>query len=194
VGQDEEREVKIRLGVAMPLKGGRPAIIAAEVLEARDPTGRLVHGFDVGAVERVTPYSVEAAKARIVAMTTAAKEHLPCVIIDVGSPQGLALHQSMRTGWDRDLHRPHAYPGTGMRGPLFSTFLQAYSAGLVTFQPGLDARSALDRALVFYMGGGVAKSGVELSSEDEALVVALGLAMTWPKHGGAARALREAVS
>jgi hypothetical protein len=119
-------------------------------------------------------------------MVAASKEHFPCVLIDVGSPQGLALHQSMRTGYDRDLHRPHAYPGTGMRADLFSTFLQAYSAGRVSFQPDLPGRSALDRALVFYMGGGVAKSGVELSSEDEALVIALGLSMTWPKHGSEA--------
>ncbi len=169
----------------MPLKGGRPAIIATEIRESRDPgTSRLLHHYDVGAVERITPYSVEAAKARITAMTSAVAEHFPCVMIDVGSPQGLALHQSMRTGWDKTLHRPHAYQGVGvMRPELFSTFLQAYSAGRVSFQPDLEGRSALDRALVFYMGGGVEKSGVELSSEDEALVVAMGLAMIWPKHG-----------
>lgn len=180
--------MKIRLGVAMPTKGGRPAVVATEIREMRDPgTSRMLHYFDVGAVERVTPYSVEATRERVVRMTSAVREHFPCVMIDVGSPQGLALHQSMRTGWDRTLHRPHAYQGVGlMRPELFSAFLQAYSAGRVTFQPDLPGRAALDRALVFYMGGGVEKSGVELSSEDEALVVALGLAMIWPKHGPAA--------
>jgi hypothetical protein len=170
----------------MPLKGGRPAIIAVEVLEARDPSGRLLHMFDVGAVERITPYSVEATKEKLIRMVASVKEHRPCVFIDAGSPQGLALHQSMRTGWDKELHRPHAYPGVGIRGALFSNFLLAYSAGRVSFQPDLPGRQALDRALVFYMGGGVAKSGVELSSEDEALVQALGLALTWPKHGPSA--------
>ncbi len=182
--------VKMRVGVAMPLKGGRPAIVVSEVFEARDKeTGRLVHHYDIGDIERITPYSVEATKARIMEIVTAVREVRPCVMIDVGSPQGLALHQSMRTGYDRTLHRPHAYPGTGMRADLFSVFLQAYSAGRVSFQPDLPGRSALDRALVFYMGGGVEKSGVELSSEDEALVVAVGLAMTWPKHGGVAAPL-----
>lgn len=187
--------MKLRLGVAMPLKGGRPAIVATEIFESRDETGRLLHHFDVGAVERVTPYSVEATKERVLAMTHALREHFPCVMIDVGSPQGLALHQSMRTGYDKSLHRPHLYQGTGMRGELFSTFLQGYSAGRVSFQPDLPGRSALDRALVFYMGGGVSKSGVELSSEEEALVVSLGLAMIWPKHGPDARpfAARSAV-
>ena len=170
----------------MPLKGGRPAIVATEIFESRDPNGRLLHHYDVGAIERITPYSVEATKERIIKMVSAVKEYAPCVMIDIGSPQGLALHQSMRTGYDRSLHRPHLYQGTGMRGELFSTFLQAYSAGRVSFQPDLPGRQALDRALVFYMGGGVEKSGVELSSEDEALVVAIGLAMIWPKHGPAA--------
>ncbi len=167
----------------MPLKGGRPAIVATEIMESRAPDGRLLHHFDVGAIERITPYSVEAAKAKLLAMVGATAEHFPCVMIDIGSPQGLALHQSMRAGYPRQLHRPHLYQGTGMRGELFSTFLQGYSAGRISFQPDMPGRSALDRALVFYMGGGVEKSGVELSSEDEALVIALGLAMIWPKHG-----------
>jgi hypothetical protein len=176
--------VKLRIGVAMPLKGGRPAIVATEIKETRDPRGRLLHHFDVGAIERITPYSVEATKARILQMVGNVREHLPCVMIDIGSPQGLALHQSMRAGYDPSLHRPHLYQGTGILRPeLFSTFLQGYAAGRISFQPDLPGRSALDRALVFYMGGGVEKSGVELSSEDEALVVALGLAMIWPKHG-----------
>ncbi len=175
--------MKLRLGVAMPLKGGRPAIVATEIFESRDPNGRLLHHYDVGAIERITPYSVEATKAKLLAMVGVAKEFFPCVMIDIGSPQGMALHQSMRTGYDKTLHRPHLYQGVGMRGELFSTFLQAYSAGRMSFQPDMPGRSALDRALVFYMGGGVAKSGVELSSEDEALVIALGLAMIWPKHG-----------
>jgi hypothetical protein len=176
----------------MPLKGGRPSIVVAEVRERRDPeTAKMLHHFNVGAVERVTPYSVEATAEEVLRIVRVTKEHMPCVLIDVGSPQGLALYQKMRTGYPRELHRPHAYPGTGMRADLFSTFLQGYSAGRVSFEPGLDHRAALDRALVFYMGGGVEKTGVELSSEDESLVVALGLAMTWPKHGPAADKFTE---
>jgi hypothetical protein len=176
----------------MPLKGGRPAIIGVEVLRSRDPyTKKVLNHFDVGVIERVTPHSVEATKERLLRMVDSVKECFPCVFIDIGSPQGLALHQSTRTGYDKKLHRPHAYPGIGIRGPLFSQFLEAYAAERVSFQPDLPGRAALDRALVFFMGGGVAKSGVELSSEDEALVIALGLAMTWPGHGPSATILTE---
>lgn len=177
--------MKIRLGVAMPLKGGRPSVIAVEVRARRDQqTNKMLHYYHVGAVERVTPYSVEATSERILKMVGAVREHLPCVLIDVGSPQGLALYQKMRVGYPRELHRPHAYPGHGLLRPeLYSNFLLPYAAERVSFEPGLDARSALDRALVFYMAGGVDKSGIELSSEDESLVMALGLAMTWPNHG-----------
>jgi hypothetical protein len=59
----------------------------------------------------------------------------------------------------------------------------------VTFLPGLKFRADLDKALVFYMGGGVSKHGVDLESEDDALVIALGLALTWPKHGASAAAM-----
>jgi hypothetical protein len=179
--------VRLRFGVAMPLKGGRPAMIGVEVLEARGSDGKLQHTFRVGRVERFSKHAVEAARARVAAVMDQLAEHRPCAIIDVGSPQGLALHQSLRGSYDKRLHRSHAYRGTGTRGPLFSAFLQAYSAGRVAFAPGLDFRSDLDRALVFYGGQGAKKDGVDLSSEDEALVIALGLAMTWPMHGPTAR-------
>lgn len=185
--------MKIHLGAAMPLKGGRPAIAAVEVLERRDSTtGRMLASYNVGDVERIVPYSVEATRSRVLEMIEPVKEHKPCVFVDVGSPQGLALYKITRTDYPRGLHKPHAFPGVGMRPDLFSTFLQAYSGGRVSFEPGLDHRQALDRALVFYMGGGVEKTGVELSSEDEALVVALGLSMMWPKHGPDARSFEEA--
>lgn len=176
--------MRLRFGVSMAIKGGRTAIVAVEVKEGRDPNDqRLVHTFTVGAIERVTPFTVEAAALRIVALMNSVADHEPCVIIDVGSPQGMALRQALRGAYNSRLHRPHAYPGTGARNPLFASFLQAYSAGHVRFQPGIKYREDLDRALVFYMGIGVAKDGVDLSSEDEALVVALGLALFWAKHG-----------
>ena len=177
--------MRLRVGAAMPVKGGRTALVVAEVREGRDTRGRLNYEFHVGHVERVQPFTVDAARDRVVAIVDALRDQRPCVMVDVGSPQGLALRQQLRTRLG-DLHRPHAYPGTGDRPQLFSTFLQAYSDGRVTFEPGLRQRADLDRALVFYMGGGVLKDGVELPSEDEALVVATGLALYWPMHGGRA--------
>jgi len=173
----------------MPLKGGRPALVAVEVRTGeRDARGRSTFTYEIGHIERIQPTSVEGTAERLVALVRAVADQRPCMIIDTGSPQGLALYQTVR-GQDLDaaLHRPHAYPGTGQRTALFSGFLQGYSAGRIRFAPGLAHRAELDRALVFYTGSAKKSSGtqadVELSSEDEALVVALGLAMTWPRHG-----------
>lgn len=189
---------RVHVGAAMPLKGGRPALVAAEVREGRDPQGRAAFEFHVGHVGRVTPYGVEDARAALAELMTRLEPVRPCAIIDVGTPQGLALHQSCRGAWSPSMHRAHAFPGTGPRGPLFASFLQAYSAGRVTFAPDLKHRSDLDRALVFFgTGKGVAAHGVELTSEEEALVLALGLALTWPRHGPPARPAlkaREAVT
>lgn len=179
--------MRVRFGVAMAPKGGKTAIVGVEVRERRGPDGRLVHDFEVGALEWISPGTIEAASSRVLELLTLAKDVRPCAIIDVGSPQGLALHQHLRNRQPEGLHRPHAYPGTGSRAPLFGAFLQAYADGRVHFAAGLPNRADLDRALVFYTGGGVSKHGVELKSEEEALVIALGLSITWPRHGAGAR-------
>jgi hypothetical protein len=170
----------------MPLKGGRPALVAVEVQTgARDLRGRSTFGYEVGHIERVAPTSVENTADRVGKLISAVADQRPCSIIDVGSPQGMALYQTVRSLYvPTGLHRPHAYPGTGQRTQLFAGFLQAYSEGRLRFAPRLGFRPDMDRALVFYMGGGTKSDGVELSSEDEALVIALGLAMAWPRHGG----------
>lgn len=180
--------MRMRFGVAMPVKGGRTAIVGVEVREARGAGGRLEHSYVVGHVERVQPFTVEAARDRVAALMTAFADVRPCAMIDVGTPQGMALRQALRGAYPAELHRPHQYPGTGERVALFASFLQAYSTDRVRFAPGLKHRADLDRSLVFYMGGGVKKDGAELSSEDEALVVALGLALFWARHGPAAAA------
>ena len=169
--------------------GGRAAIAGVEVTERRLADGRLEHRFAVGALERPEG-TIEAVAARVRALTAAAAEVRPCSVIDIGSPQGLALRQTLRGAFSSDLHRPHAYPGTGSRRDLFAAFLEAYSAGRIEFAPGLPHRRELDKALVFYLAGEKGKKSVELSSEEEALVIALGLALAWPRHGPAARASR----
>lgn len=180
--------MRLRFGTAMAAKGGRTAIVGAEVRERRSKEGRLEHTFLVGHVERVTPGTVEAARDRLAGLMTSFADLRPCILVDVGSAQGLALHKGLRGAYPEDLHRAHSYPGTGDRRDLFAAFLQAYASGRVYFLPGLDHRAELDRALVNYLGGGASKSGVELSSEDEALVIALGLALFWPRHGPKANA------
>jgi len=178
--------VRIRFGVAMPTKGGRTAVVGVEVRERRLPGGHLEHVFLVGHVERVTPHTVEAARDRVAALMHDFADLRPCAMVDTGNAQGQALRALLRRAWGDELHRPHAYLGTGDRRDLFSAFLQAYGAGRVRFLPGLPHRAELDKALVNYLGGPVKESGVELASEDEALVIALGLALFWPRHGPAA--------
>jgi hypothetical protein len=169
----------------MPIKGGRPAVVAVEIFEGRGPDGRTTHRYRVGLVERITPYGIEVARDAVRDFMVGAAQYKPCVIVDTGSPAGLALHQALKTALPSSLHRPHSYPGVGARPLLFADFLKAYSEGRVEFVPNLRFRADLDKALVFYQGGGVSKHGVEL----EALVIALGLAMAWPRHGPKAEPL-----
>lgn len=178
--------MRVRFGLGMAPKGGRAALVGVEVRARPGPSGRAEHHFHVGTVERL-PGTIESASERLVKLMTAAKDVRPCAMVDIGSPQGAALHRMLRGKFPKGLHQAHAYPGAGQRAPLFAAFLEAYSQGRVTFAPGLAHQKELDKALVFYMGGGVSKHGVELSSEEEALVIALGLAMAWPKHGPEAR-------
>lgn len=181
--------MRLRFGAAMSAKGGRTALVGAEVREGRDRQGRLYHEFLVGHVERVAPGTVEAAAARVAELMSDFADLRPCALVDVGTAQGLALHRALRGAYPDALHRAHAYAGTGDRRDLFAAFLQAYSTGRVRFLQGLAHRAELDRALVNYLGGGTAKTGVELASEDEALVIALGLALFWPRHGPKADAV-----
>lgn len=181
--------MRLRFGAAMALKGGRPCIVGVEVLERLHQDGA-EHRFYVGHLERVEPFTVEAVRSRLADLCGRASQAgvKACVITDVGSPQGIALRQSTVPVMEAlGLHRPHAFAGKGKRDELFAGFLQAYTSGAIEFAPGLPHRHELDRALVFYVGSGIRKEGVELESEDDAMVVALGLAITWAKHGEDAR-------
>ena len=174
--------MRLRLGVAMAVKGGRTAIVGSEVFEKRNLDGRTVYSFEIGSIDRI-PGTVEGTRDRVIDYITKLAEFKPCVMTDIGSPQGEALLRAMRDGWPKDIHRPHAYEGVGDRKPLFSAFLHAYSNGRVVIPKKLKHRAELDKSLVFFMGSGHAKEGLELESEDEAMVVALGLSLVWPIHG-----------
>jgi hypothetical protein len=181
--------MRLRVGVAMAPKGGRTGLVVAEVLERRTSLMKREYSYIVGHVDRITPPTVEEAADRVVALVRNIADEKPCVMVDTTSPQGVALRVALNERMPAGLHKAHAMEGAGIYKDLFSGFLQTYSASRVAFEPGLDYRGELDRSLVFYMGGGVAKHGFEITSEDEALVVALGLALFWPRHGGKARIL-----
>lgn len=182
--------MRLRFGLSLPEKGGRPSLVAAEVIQdvrTADPTRKW--NFEVGLVDRVPANTIEAAVSRTRDIVTSVTDHEPCVFVDVGTPQGLAARRSLRKGWPESLHRPHAYERTKFDTATFAAFLEAYADGRVTFLEGLSYRRDLDRALVLFRGGGVEKAGDELASEDEAMVNALCLALSFPTHGSEARRL-----
>ena len=175
--------MRIRLAVAMPEKGGRPAIVVAEVRRSIGKDARRQWHFTVGHVERVVQQNIEGARDRVLELVTTVVGQKPCVFVDVGTPQGVALWRSIRREWPSNLHRPHAYERTRFETAMFAVFLEAYADGRVEFLGGLEHRKELDRALVLFKGGGIAKASDELESEDEALVIATCLALMWPSHG-----------
>lgn len=176
--------MRLHVAAAMPEQGGRPTVVAAEVREDPSTDGRRRWHFVVGHVERVRSQTVQGAAAAVRDSVSRVDRWAPCVFVDCGTPQGVALRQVLRREWPRDrLHPPHAYERTRQDTTTFAKFLEAYADGRVTFLPDLPHRRELDRALILYKGGGVSRSGDELSSEDESMVNALCLAVAWPSHG-----------
>lgn len=175
--------MRLHFGVAMPEKGGRPAIVAAEVRRAPSIAGRRQWHYVIGHVDRVAGQSIEAARDRALELAIITREEEPCFFVDGGTAQGIALRKTMRREWPDDLHRPHAYERTKFDVTMFSHFLEAYADGRITFLPNLDHRRELDRALVLFRSEGVKSAGAEQLSEDDALVYAASLAVMFPTHG-----------
>jgi hypothetical protein len=177
--------MRIRVAVSMPEKGGRPAIAVAEVRRAPDIGGRRQWHYVIGHLERVRDRTIHGARDRVREIVDPIADVSPCVYIDVGTPQGIALRKVLRDTWpDRSsMHRPHAYERTKFDTTMFAWFLEAYSGERIIFRRGLPHRDELDRALILYRSGGVGKAGDELESEDEALVHAVSLALMFPTHG-----------
>jgi len=137
----------------------------------------------VGHVDRVADQTVQGARDAVTEMVARVADERPCVFVDIGTPQGLALRRTFRAGWSRDLHLPHAYDRQRRETVMFAAFLEAYADGRVLFLDGLPFRRDLDKALVLYRGGHVSKAAEEMPSEDEGLVIATCLSLMWPSHG-----------
>jgi hypothetical protein len=178
--------VRLRFGASMPEKGGRPCVVGVEVRRAPNQYGRRRWHFVVGHVERVRQQTIQGTVDVIRDLVLPVSDVDPCVFVDAGTAQGFALRRSLRTEWPDKLHRPHAYQRTRFDNTMFATFLEAYADGRITFRENLPWRKELDRSLILYRAGGVSQAGDELSSEDEAMVHALALAIMFPTHGAAA--------
>lgn len=182
--------MRIHVGVAMPEKGGRPAVVAAEVRRAPDGTdGKRRWHYVVGYVDRVKQQTIEGARDAVREIVDRVIDVEPCVFVDCGTAQGIALRRSMRLDWPKHIHRPHAYERTRFDAAMFAHLLEAYADGRITFLPDLPFRKDLDRALVLFRSTGVSHAGAEQLSEDDALVFAATLAVMFPTHGPEADAL-----
>lgn len=180
--------MRLHVGVAMPEKGGRPAIVAAEVRRAPDEGGRRRWHYVVGHVDRVRAQTIEGARDATRTLVDRVADVEPCVFVDCGTPQGIALRRSLRVEWPRALHRPHAYERTRFDPVMFAHLLEAYADGRITFLPDLPHRRDLDRALVLFRSSEKDKrsgisAGADQLSEDDALVFATSLAVMFPTHG-----------
>lgn len=182
--------MRLHIAVAMPEEGGRPSVIATEVFKAPDIDGRRRWHFFIGHAERVASQTVEGAHDAVTRLVERVADAKPCVFVDIGTPQGLALRRTFRADWPvKSLHLPHAYERTARETAMFAAFLEAYADGRVRFADGMPFRKDLDKALVLYRGGHVSKAAEEMPSEDESLVVAACLSLMWPSHGPDARAI-----
>jgi len=184
--------MRLHVAAAMPEEGGRPSVVVTEVFRAPDIAGRRRWRFVVGHVERVRDQTVQGAREAVSSIITRISDQGPCVFVDIGTPQGLALRRSFRADWpEKTVHLPHAYPRLPRETALFAAFLEAYADGRVTFLDDVAYRSDLDKALVLYRGGKVSKAAEEMPSEDDSLVVATCLSLMWPSHGPDARIVAE---
>lgn len=176
--------MRLHVGVSMPEKGGRPAIVAAEVRRAPDaPDGRRRWHYVVGHVDRVRSQTIEGARAACRDLVDRVGDLEPCFFVDCGTAQGIALRRTMRLDWPKSVHRPHRYERTRFDTSMFAHILEAYSDGRITFLPDLPFRKDLDRALVLFRSAGVGSAGAEQMSEDDALAFAASLAVMFPTHG-----------
>jgi hypothetical protein len=167
----------------MPEKGGRSTVSVVEVRRAPDVAGRRRWHFVLGHLEMVPSQSIEGVRDRVLDMVTPVRDLDPCVFVDVGTAQGLALRQSMRKVWpDDEIHRPHAYERTKFDNTMFANFLEVYADGRLTIRPEVGFRREMDRALVLYRATGAGTDDL-LESEDEALVHAVSLSLMFPTHG-----------
>ena len=180
--------MRLRIGVAVPDEGGRTAIVGTEVLEDRSRRRHL----RVGLVERVESGSLEDSAAKVRELVEKTLKHRPCVVVDIGNAQGMALRDELRKTLPPEIHKPHR--GRKRERPqLLAVILSAYIDGRLRFLPSIGVhRGALDRALILW--GAKKSKGEELESEDEALVIALGLSAAFLGHGADAREAADATT
>ncbi len=178
---------RIHVGIVLGDSHTRSALVATEHVEMAPalptgPWGRMRH--EVGHSERLES-AVEVVRARIVDLARSEWPSDLCFFTDCTTAGGFALYKLLRVidGWPEQLHRPHGYFGRGRdRQALLTAILQAMGADELAFDPpGGDARkSELVKALENRDVGDDGRLAAR--TEDEAMLVALGLTLIAPRH------------
>lgn len=173
---------------------GQASFIFTEHREVAGPIGQ-APGVDhiVVHVERQAPI-LEVVRDRIVEIARQAEPDGPCLFVDAAGGMGAGLVKIVsdlqKAGrFPASLHRPHAYTQRGQRRQgLVNAIIENYGGGKLRFAAGLPLGPELIKALETYESE-VADDGRVSFAGDEEMVIALGLTLAYPRHGGRARYL-----
>jgi hypothetical protein len=159
------------------------------------PNGRETMDHMVVHVERQAPV-LEVLRDRILVLARRARPDRPCFFIDAAGGIGTGLVKiltDMRKDnvFPQDIHKPEAYTRRGVaRQGLVNAIVEQYGSGRLKFATGLPLQAQLIRALETYESQ-VADDGKVSFSGDEEMVIALGLALGYYRHGAPARYIQR---
>lgn len=177
---------------------GQTAVVAVEHRQVapEEPGKRITWEHLVRHIEQL-PAQVEVAAERLIEMVNDVQEQSPTVLVDIGAGPGRALYDILREHRSAGKYRlrseggmpvwhPIAYAEQGARRQeLLTAILVPYGTDRLRFDvPDEVALGKLTRALALQKAT-VQDDGVTTTSSDEALVVALGLAMRFARYTGA---------
>lgn len=180
--------MRLRLGVVFGAGRERAAIVPVEIVELAppEPTGPWGRfAYTVGEPEQPESH-LEVLRDRLLQIATDEWPSDPCVFVDASVGPGAALVKVLHDhrDWPEGLHRPHAYLQRGQaRQGLLTTILQASGNKQLEFERTAGtAGNPLVKALESYHAEVSDDGRVSARGENEALVVALGLAIAYPRH------------
>jgi hypothetical protein len=152
-----------------------------------EPGGELEH-IVIG-IEPHPPRPADV-ETRLLTMARDLRLVRPCLFVDASSGSGAALASALkvergkRGNWPADLHPVHPYVQRGAaRQALLEAILTAYMTGMLAFEEGLVNRDRLEKALASQQSVVGIDGRVSRKSDDDNLIIALGLAIAYAQHG-----------
>lgn len=179
---------RVHIGIAFGSGKERAALVAVEHIELAPPLptgpfGKLMH--IVGEARRYDN-QIEVLRDEVVGLARDLQQTDICFFVDVTTGPGAALAKILY-GWpewpEGRVHRPHGYSQRGIaRQGLLTSILKAYGNSALEFESA--AETSLVKALSSYHAMVGEDGRVTAKGDAEPLVVALGLAMSYPLHSG----------